>query len=343
MIRLTKKMKKAAPKPKYDCTVVVLAYNLEKFIEECLASIEKQITERKIKVLVHDDCSSDRTLEIVKKFSKQSKFDYEVIAAKENQFSKGFDFFYRLLKGCESPYVAVLDGDDIWTDPRKLEIQIKLLETNPEMALSTHSFGFFSDTEDVGQLTWPNSEFRKPHMTYEDLAKENFIGALTVVFRRSCLPNNLVGYNQLGTGDYPLWGVIASNGYIGFVDKEMAKYRVHSNQYFNTKDHSDKQNTVFECKVFVAANTEGAVKQSWISALRRDAVDQEPARIQQTSSPSENQKFSELDNEIQKLERVIQDQQNLIALFTTSWSWKITRPLRKISDTLHLLRDRFSK
>ena len=323
------------------CTVVILAFNSEQFIADCLASIESQVTDYKIRVLVHDDCSTDGTLRVVNSFAKRSKFEYKVIRASENQFTQGFNFFYRLLADCESKYIAILDSDDVWTVPDKLETQIRLLEEHPNLAISSHSFTTFSDSFEIESITWPNTEFRKPVMNYEDLAKENFIGALTVVFRRTCLPDGLVGFNRLGTGDYPLWGVISGRGDIGFIDRVMAKYRVHSNQYFNTKSIEDKQFVNLESKIFVASNSEGHVKRAWINAVKEDIVRQ----YLQLNSPDHAQlidhsevcasgihssKVSQLEQQIIHLIERAQYSETRLESIHASWSWRLTRPLRLI-------------
>lgn len=258
---------------KIDCTVVVLAYNAENYIAECLSSIEKQETNYKINVLVHDDCSTDKTVQVVNRFAGKSKFSYRVITESKNQFkTRGFDFAYRLYEGCESKYIALLNADDVWTAPDKLETQIVLLEENPEVAITSHCFSTFSDSTTHKSITWPNPEFREPISTYADLSKENFIGTLTVVFRRSFLPTGLVGFHRLGMGDYPLWGLLASRGTIRFIDRDMAGYRIHSNQYYYSKPNLEKYRLLLECKMFIANHTEGLERQTWIKSIENDIV-----------------------------------------------------------------------
>jgi len=352
MMKLDKFRRTFTKQDIYDCTVVVLAYNAENFIADCLLSIESQVTNFNIKVLIHDDCSTDETVRVIDHIASSSKFNYQVITENENQFKlRGFDFFYSLLESCDSKYIAILDADDVWTASDKLETQIKLLEENPEVAISSHVFSTFSALSSHKSVTWPNPEFRKPFSTYADLAKENFIGTLTVVFRRSCLPIGLVGLNQLGTGDYPLWGLISSRGGIGFIDRDMAKYRIHSSQYFNSKSNIEKWHHVLDSKIFVANHTEGQIRRTWINAIENDVVqnylntklseDEQPLTTSgEFNDVLESTKVSEYENQISALGQVVNDQNSQIIAFQASWSWKVTKPLRRVLDLFLLIKSR---
>jgi len=241
-----------------------------------------------------------------------------------------------------------LNADDVWTAPDKLEKQIRMLEEDPTIAITSHVFSTFSDLPSHKAVTWPNPEFRKPIATYADLAKENFIGTLTVVFRRSCLPIGLVGLNQLGIGDYPLWGLLSSRGAIGFIDRDMAQYRIHSSQYFNSKSNIEKWHHTLDSKIFVANHTEGPIRRTWINAIENDVVqnylntklseDEQPPTISgEFNDVLESTKVSEYENQISALRQAVNDQNSQIIAFQASWSWKITKPLRQVLDLFLLI------
>ena len=54
-----------------DVSVLVISYNHEKFIEECLESVLRQKTDFSFEILIHDDASSDRTQNIIKRYQLQ--------------------------------------------------------------------------------------------------------------------------------------------------------------------------------------------------------------------------------------------------------------------------------
>lgn len=102
-------------------SVVMPAYNAERFIEDAVRSVQAQ-SFRDWELLVIDDGSTDRTVEIVRELARQDE-RITVIRNESNlgvakTRNRGFD----LSRGA---YVALLDSDDLWY-PEKLERQIAL-------------------------------------------------------------------------------------------------------------------------------------------------------------------------------------------------------------------------
>ena len=330
-----------------DCTVVVLAYNLENYILDCLDSIESQQSEFDIRILIHDDCSTDKTLQLINDFASRSRLDVEVVVPKENRYKNGMGFFYELLAGCTSKYVAILDGDDTWTDPTKLDRQINLLETNSDISISSHVFSIVNVDMSEVLGTWPNQEFRSPSSTYKELAQENFIGALTVVFRRDCLPLEIQGYEKLGTGDYGLWGLIAGKGRIGFIDRNMANYRQHDTQVFANRSNARKAAAILESKLFVANHSAGEVRENWIQAISKDILGESSKLIEQLRTDNfilTNElvrstdlnvtlgiESEDLKLRVESLDSELQIRSNAMEAIYDSFSWRITRPVRKLA------------
>lgn len=326
-----------------DCTVVVLAYNLEDYILDCLNSIEAQETTHNLKVLVHDDCSTDRTLAVIREFASRSKLDFNIVVPDENRYTKGMGFFYDLLLSTETKYVAILDGDDVWSDKSKLQIQIDQLETNPNLAISTHVFSIVTNDLQTELGTWPNNEFRIPIGRSSDLARENYIGALTVVFRRSLLPEAISGYDALGTNDYPIWGLLSSFGDIGFVDRKMAKYRQHQSQMYANRTDESRGRIALECKIFVASNMlRGEVRDMWIDSIQADILGNKPTLIEQLSIEnfSIKQELEALKHRIEILDHELHNRSHVIETIYDSFSWRITLPIRRIAKLLKNLRNR---
>jgi len=112
-------------------TVLIFAYNHEKFIEDCLLSVLNQKTQYKYKVRIFDDFSTDNTVKIIKKIIK-NKSNIQLINSKTN-FGNGIlcmknNFGFKM----DTKYFMFLDGDDYFTSNNKIDKQITCLEKNPQ-------------------------------------------------------------------------------------------------------------------------------------------------------------------------------------------------------------------
>jgi glycosyltransferase involved in cell wall biosynthesis len=246
--------------------VVICAFNQESTIAEALRGVMNQKVNFPLEIIVHDDCSTDNTVNEIYKTLADSPFPYKVLVPKLNQYQFGMDFFYNLLSDCSSKYVSLCDGDDLWSDSLKLQKQINLMESEPAMKISHHRFAVVDLMTDDLLYEWPPIEFRENLLLGTELSKENFIGSLTVVFRRDSLPPRIPGYSKLGIGDYGLWGLISQNSPIGYIDESMAKYRLHDNQIFSSRSTEEKTALIKETKIFVSENSSGEVQEIWKKA-----------------------------------------------------------------------------
>lgn len=107
-----------------SCTV----FNQVDYIERCIEGFLDQKTSFPVEILIHDDFSTDGTVEILKKYESEYPGLIYPFFQKENQFSKGKqvnEFNFKRVKG---GYVALCHGDDFWIDPYKLEKQLSVMK-----------------------------------------------------------------------------------------------------------------------------------------------------------------------------------------------------------------------
>ena len=117
-------------------TVFLFSYNHFSFIEKAIESILVQVTTFKFKIIICDDCSSDNTQNIIKRYKKNFPDRISLILRKKNLgYQKSILY---ALKDCDTKYTAILEGDDFWTDSNKLQKQVTYLEQNPDCSLCTH-------------------------------------------------------------------------------------------------------------------------------------------------------------------------------------------------------------
>lgn len=113
-----------------DVSIVVLTYYHEKYIAQALDSILAQKTGLRLEVLVGDDASQDKTPEIVREYAaRYPDLIFPVLRLENWGANKNY---WDLLGQCRGRYIAVLEGDDLWLDPNKLQKQWAFLEAHPE-------------------------------------------------------------------------------------------------------------------------------------------------------------------------------------------------------------------
>lgn len=113
-------------------SVALAAYNGEKFIEQQLQSILEQ-TIPPDEVIICDDCSSDRTVEICRNFIENNGLSGWSI--EENKKNLGYcRNFYHAIEKTAGDIIFLCDQDDIW-DCNKLEIMLGIMQSRPELML----------------------------------------------------------------------------------------------------------------------------------------------------------------------------------------------------------------
>jgi len=122
-------------------SVCCTTYNHEKFIQQAIEGFLIQKTTFPFEIIIHDDASTDRTAEIVRRYAEKNPHLIKIILQKENQYKKGmlsgsyfgFEPLVRnVLPIAQGQYIALCEGDDYWTDPTKLQKQKEYLDTHLE-------------------------------------------------------------------------------------------------------------------------------------------------------------------------------------------------------------------
>ena len=207
-------------------TICCTSYNHVKFIKETLDGFLIQKTDFPIEIIIHDDASTDNTVEIIKEYAAKDPRILTILQT-ENQYSQKINpwshFVFPIAKG---KYIALCEGDDYWTDPLKLQKQVDFLEANPDYGSSFHNSKVFY--EDTQTLEHDYLRANVPETTtVVDLANRNYIRTNTIVLRNNFdLPD---WYGLLPVGDWPLFLIQIKDKKIKKFEEEMGVYRIHSN------------------------------------------------------------------------------------------------------------------
>ena len=121
-----------------EVSIICSTYNQEKYIRDALESFVRQKTNFVFEVLVHDDASTDGTVDIIKEYEHKYPEIIKPIYQEKNQYSQKISIIktYQLPRA-QGKYIAICEGDDYWIDDYKLQKQYDALESHPNINICT--------------------------------------------------------------------------------------------------------------------------------------------------------------------------------------------------------------
>lgn len=222
---------------------MVTAYNHERFIRQCLDSIESQTILPK-RLIILDDFSKDRTVSVIEKWMESSNLSVIFNKAESNQ-----GVCARLnyaLEALDTEFFIHISGDD-WMEPNRIEIQLQGMNTStiyPSVGISS-----LREVDIDGELIVEHDySFRLRYLSdpienielLDVLLKENIITAPSVILRTSSI-KSIGGYDEkLAFEDYDLWLRLAVNHKFIFIPGIVTNYRVFAKSL--SRDPSQKTN-----------------------------------------------------------------------------------------------------
>lgn len=207
-------------------SVIIPSYNSEKYIGETLASVCAQ-TYPDFEVLVMNDCSQDRTAEIVEKYAQKDSRIHLINLPGNKGVSHARNQGVSMASG---EWIAFLDSDDMWTKD-KLEKQLKLQEKlrakkpfieDPEFLFTGSSFIDEKGAPLASVLHVPE------HVDFSELLKQNIISCSSVLIRRSLMLKYPMPCSNQFHEDFATWLTILKNENIVAygLDEPLLIYRV---------------------------------------------------------------------------------------------------------------------
>jgi glycosyltransferase involved in cell wall biosynthesis len=230
-------------------SVDMITYNHEKYIAEAIESVLMQETDFPVELVIGEDCSTDGTRRIVKAYAEKYP---NVIRALLPDHNLGMQRNgLATLGACRGEYIACLEGDDLWTSPQKLAVQVKYLDEHRDCVIC-HTRGICIKLNLRNVIReFPPLTNRQERVTGEMLASGNFIATCSVMFRSSAMPPLGEDFMKLKMGDWPLWVLLAQHGWIGYLDQNMAAYRVHDNSSWSSQSDLYQLNGTLDAIRFI--------------------------------------------------------------------------------------------
>lgn len=217
--------------PPIKVSVLIGTYNQEQYIAQAVNSVLMQEVDFFFEIVISEDCSTDRTRQIVLESEQKSPDKIRVLLCDQTTAERdrslgigGKSAFVSGFHACRGQYVALLDGDDFWTSKHKLQKQVDFLERHPDFAICFHNAMIvYEQKEKSPHNMVPPAQ--KEITTLEDLLKENFMPTSAVMFRNRLFGNIPAWFYRGVPGDWFLHILNAEHGPIGYIDEVMSVYR----------------------------------------------------------------------------------------------------------------------
>jgi len=216
-------------------SILLITFNQAKYIKQCIEGILIQDIPYEFELIVADDFSNDATLKIIKESVNGKVKNLRILESTLNHgISKNYQ---RALYACEGEYIAVIEGDDYWTDPERLKKHISFLDKHQECVLSMNRFSiYYQESGKFLNKEWVSSEGHQ-YLTTSQMAMGNKLGNLSAcVFRKSQIDKIKPDLFDLELADWMLGMVLSENGPIAILKEIMSVYRVHNNGQWSKMD-----------------------------------------------------------------------------------------------------------
>ena len=208
-----------------------IVYNHEPYLRDCLEGFVMQKTNFRFVAVVHDDCSTDGSTEIIKEYADKYPDIIKPIFEKENQWHKHDGSLRRImddaLNKTDCKYIAMCEGDDYWTDEYKLQKQVDYLENHPNCNMCVHPAIW-----EVGEEKYiKGCQYEEDcDLSAEEIIEKGgrYIPLASTMYRREMFPfgeAKPLWWKKSDVGDYPLHIYAGITGIVHFMKEPMCVYR----------------------------------------------------------------------------------------------------------------------
>lgn len=209
-------------------SVILPAYNAEKYISEAIESILSQTLES-FELIIIDDCSDDSTSEIVATYSRK---DPRIKYLRNDKNLNIGGSLNRGIESAKSDFVARMDADDV-SLPNRLKFQYEALANNPNVAVIGANIQVIDERgKIIGDRRYPTSSksLKRVMFRYSPFAHP------VVMFRKKCF-EEFGGYDasKSPSEDLDLWFKLGTKYNFMSIPEPLLKYRVFLDSSSNKK------------------------------------------------------------------------------------------------------------
>lgn len=224
--------------------ILLMTYNQEAYVREALEGIAMQRVDEdvKVRIIVADDASTDGTYDIIKTYAQQHQAEWVFLPNEQHLGIAGN--YKRAIAATTTDYVAILEGDDYWTDAYRLQKHVDYLSTHKDCVMTANDYMEYC--QERGEWMW-KPVGRKYLLLREMIADYCLANLSARVYRGNVLRgvgDKVFEYGEKqfheATDVYITFEVLR-HGYGAVLDEVMSVYRVATGTNMSIRGLSDAE------------------------------------------------------------------------------------------------------
>jgi len=230
-------------------SALIVSYNHEAYIADAVESVLAQQGDFEMEVIVADDFSTDRTVNIINSYVEciedNPKFQVKILPSDHNLgIVKNYQ---RAFGACTGNYLAICEGDDYWLSPNKIQMQIEFMKSHDYCSLCFHNMHIYWQESRKYEYFEAQQNLSDEFISTKDLILNNTIGNFSACFydtqHLKNIPANLF---DLSFADWMFNIVYSQYGQIGHLNEELSVYRKHKGGYWAGRPPIEEFNILYE-------------------------------------------------------------------------------------------------
>jgi glycosyltransferase involved in cell wall biosynthesis len=225
--------------------VLMPTYRHAAFVEQAMDSVLGQRTrDVQVRLLISDDGSDDDTPVILQRYAQrypqQISLRLRNAATKKDQQDTlpGRDSLIAHYRWATAEYIGLLEGDDYYIDPDKLQDQVDHLRANPHLSFNaTNAYNEYEDDRREDYVRgFLGGNFPEKELAQSDIVSANFVPTAGVVFRLDRFPAIPRPFHTVAALDWILYIALTDHGGFQLLNRYSAVRRVHAGGVISMKD-----------------------------------------------------------------------------------------------------------
>lgn len=207
-------------------SIVVAIYNHENYLRQAIESILMQQVDFEYEVLIGEDYSTDNSRKILREIEPELPNSFHIFYREHNYGA--INNFYDLYRRMKGKYYIVLEGDDYWISPQKLQMQVDFLENHPDYIAVAHNCEVVDENGNIQNISYP--ECKRNEYTAREWRKRILPGQTTTILMKNYFNDKMsermhLDLDNFTAGDQAKVFLLLCNGKIWCIQEILSAYR----------------------------------------------------------------------------------------------------------------------